>query len=263
MPRTGWAPRPPRPRPSLARAWLRPLVAGGTHGCGWGAGKALPVGDCGANGLAYPAPAPPHPPQLPFLRRALGDIGNLVGGFNQKVNVGKDALAEAKGAAGQVSLPQGVCVAPWAIVCTQEAAGGPAQAAGGHADTGSWEQTPPLPHLLPLAGKSHWRPHPPCSSAARGDRHGQRPGERSLNSPAGWAPARALPCGGGGRCPLISYLMTPTPVRTPLQADGSWGAKPRNGLRARDARLPERIHDRVEHDRVGPAAAREHALKGS
>lgn len=25
-----------------------------------------------------------------LLRRALGDIGNLVGGFNQKVHVGKD-----------------------------------------------------------------------------------------------------------------------------------------------------------------------------
>eukprot|EP00887_Chlorella_sp_A99_P006048 scaffold22.g6048.t1 len=69
-------------------------------------------------------------------RRALGDIGNLVGGFNQKVHVGKEHAAEAKGAA------QGRPGVLTRRAAAQLAAAGGNAGAGQAGAAGSWGAKP-------------------------------------------------------------------------------------------------------------------------
>ena len=107
-------------------------------------------------------PAPPERPRL--ARRALGDIGNLVGGFNQKVNVGKEhAAAEAAKAAQQVGTSEqprdGPASSPVRIDSPGVCASIPLGLPQPDLQLATW-------HRLPVAGGAHRCAHQACRGAA-------------------------------------------------------------------------------------------------
>lgn len=189
-----------------------------------------------AGGPCHPLLTPARP-----LHRALGDIGNVVGAFNQKVTVGKEGDAKAgkevRGAPARPEIVSGVI----------GGAAGPARAAPAPAGGGSWGQAskpaappapPPFP-CLPLQGNRTGvlTRRAAAQLAAAGTGNGQvraEAGQRLKTASRRPPPQPPTP-------PRLPSLNPPraSPPRPQAANAGSWGAtKPRNGLRPRDSNVP-------------------------
>lgn len=187
--------------------------------------------------------------QPPAACRALGDIGNLVGGFNQKVHVGKDGKAAGDAKEGvQVRRARPAGAAQGRRACLQQAgahsqgqlvgAMPPRRGSGGAAVPAAHARGPPLP-------RPPRRPGPACSRAGRRRRHRWRRPARRPRPPTRRCAGRGAACAGQPERPRrrargadhvpAARVSRPPPRRPAPQA----AAKPRvGGLRPRDSSVP-------------------------